>query len=394
MKKAVMIIGVLTLVFCITARYEICKAEEGSKDPVKLAYIASVSGPMGPKIKHLTNGVNLAVKEFNDAGGILGGRKIEVITYDPRHVPEEGVSAVRRAVYQDKVNAVIGFPDGSVAMAAIPVALKSKVPTVNLMAMDDTLVRKPGQFGFMSSQIKNKQIAQAQAKFAEENVGIKSIVAVGPENAWLHTNFREIRDYYGRQGSSVKVYDTIPYPIGATDISAVILKAASYKPDMIWSFAWGVTDTIQVYKKLAEIGYKGRLMQCLGMFIPPVIEACGKDIEGAYGPIPWEAVLTNPESEAFKKELIDAFGPQVMAETSDVTATGYMGTKSLLLAMEKAGSASDLKAIDKAYFQIDWTTPMGWKFKLDKDGWLIWRELSISQIQNGKVVIVKKIPRF
>jgi len=394
MKKALNIFAVLILVFSFLGIFASSKAEAKSTDPIKLGYIASVSGPMGPKIKHLTNGVNLAVKEFNDAGGILGGRKVEVITYDPRHVPEEGVSAVRRAVYQDKVNAVMGFPDGSVALASIPVALKSKVPTVNLMAMEDNIVRKPGQIGFMSSIIKNKQIAQTQCKFAEEELGINSIVVLGPENAWLHTNFREIRNYYGRPGSSVKVHDTIAYPIGATDISPVIVKAASYKPDMIWSFAWGVTDTIQVYKQLAEVGYKGHRMQCLGLFIPPVIEACGKDIEGAYGVIPWEVQLTNPESETFKKALIDAFGPQVMAETSDVTATGYMGTKSLLLAMEKAGSASDLEAIDKAYFEVDWITPMGWKFELDKDGWLIWRELSISKIENGKVSIVKKMPRF
>ncbi len=394
MKKGTILFLAVVLIFSFLTIFASSRAGAQAKDPVKLGYIADVSGPMGPKIKHLTNGVNFAVKEINDAGGILGGRKVEVITYDPRHVPEEGVSAVRRAIYQDKVKAVIGFPDGSVALASIPVGLKAKVPTVNLMAMEDSLVRQPGEIGFMSSIIKNRQIAQTQCKFAEDVLKIKSIVVLGPENAWLHTNFKEIRNFFGRSGSTVKVLDTIPYPIGATDITPVILKASSYKPDMIWSFAWGVTDTIQVYKKLAEVGYKGYRMQCLGMFIPPVIEAAGKTIEGAYGVIPWEAQLTNPESEAFKKALIAAFGPQIMAETSDVTATGYMGTKSLLLAMNKAGSDSDLKAIDKAYFEVDWVTPMGWKFELDKDGWLVWKELSISQVKDGKVNIVKKIPRF
>ena len=394
MKRTVSIFTLAILTFCFLGVFASSKVGAKPKAPIKLGYIADVTGPMGPKIKHLTNGVNLAIKEFNDAGGILGGTKVEIITYDPRNVPEEGVSAVRRAVYEDKVKAVIGFPDGSVALAAIPVALKAKVPTVNLMAMEDSLVRKPGQIGFMSSIIKNKQIAQTQCKFAEEDLGIKSIVVLGPENAWLHTNFKEIRNYFGRPGSSVKVLDTIAYPMGATDISPVILKAVSYNPDMIWSFAWGVTDTIQVYKKLAEVGYKGRRMQCLGLLIPPVIEACGKDIEGTYGIIPWGVELTNPESEAFKKELINAFGPQIMAETSDVTATGYMGTKQLLLSMEKAGSASNLEAIDKAYFQVHWPTPMGWKFELDKDGWLIWQYLSICKVENGKVRIVKKIAKF
>jgi branched-chain amino acid transport system substrate-binding protein len=392
MKKGAIILTGAVLVFSLLTLFASSQAV-AEEDTIKIGYVASVSGPMGPKIKHMTHGVNLAVKEINDRGGILGGKKVEVILYDPRHVPEEGVSAVRRAIYRDKVKGLVGFDDASVALAAIPVALKEKVPTVNAMAMHPDLVRKPGELGFISVQITVEQLVKAQARFAEESLGIKSIVALGPDNAWLWQNFEDMRKFWGRPGSPVKVLDTIAYPIGETDISPVILKAAGHKPDLVWSFAWGIVDTIQVYRKLTEVGYKGKRMQCLGMLIPPVIEPAGKTIEGAYGVITWEVQLTNPESEAFKKALVDAFGPQIMAETSDVTAVGYMSTKGLLLAMEKAGSATDLKAIDKAFFELDWVTPLGSKWQLEKDGRLVWREVSISQVNNGQVEVVKTIPR-
>jgi branched-chain amino acid transport system substrate-binding protein len=242
-------------------------------------------------------------------------------------------------------------------------------------------------------QITVRQLVEAQAGFAEKNLGIKSVVALGPDNAWLWDNFKNMKEFWGRPGSPVKVLDTMAYPIGATDVTPVILKAVGHKPDMIWSFAWGVTDTIQIYKKLAEVGFKGHITQCLGMLIPPVIEGAGKTIEGAYGVITWEAELTNPDSEAFKKALINAYGPQILAETSDVTQVGYSGTKGLLLAMEKAGSDTDLKAIDKAFFELNWVTPMGWKWQLDKNGEILWKEVSIEQVKNGKVIIVATMPK-
>jgi len=391
MEKRATLSIVVTLVFFFLAIF--VSSHAGAQETIKIGYIACISGPMGPKIKHMTHGVNLAIKEINDAGGILGGRKVEVLTYDPRHVPEEGVSAVRRAVFRDKVKGIVGFDDASVALAAIPVALKERIPTVNCMAMHPDLVRNPGELGFISVQITVRQLVEAQAGFAEKNLGIKSVVALGPDNAWLWDNFKNIKEFWGRSGSPVKVLDMIAYPIGATDITPVILKAAGHKPDMIWSFAWGVTDTIQIYKKLTEVGFKGHITQCLGMLIPPVLEGAGKTMEGAYGVITWEAELKNPESEAFKKALINAYGPQIMAEVSDVTQVGYTGTKGLLLAMEKAGSDTDLKAIDKAFFELNWVTPLGWKWQLDKNGEILWKEVSIEQVKNGKVIIVAKMPK-
>ena len=79
-KKAIVYILVVLSVYLFTAFVSINALAE-SKGPIKIGYVASETGPMGPKIKQMTYGVKLAVKEINAAGGILGGRKVELLSH-------------------------------------------------------------------------------------------------------------------------------------------------------------------------------------------------------------------------------------------------------------------------------------------------------------------------
>lgn len=392
MKKTIILFAIGIFILSSLSTFMGDKAVAQEKPPVKVACIASLTGPMGPKIKHMTNGIELAVKQINSKGGILRGRKVELLMYDPRGVPEEAVTATRRAIYDDKVRAIVGLEDASLALAAKPVIMKARIPFVNTMAAHPDLVKRPGEVGFLSSACPVEQAVGAQMKFAGGILGIKSVVALGPDTAWLWGNFNAIRKNWDQPGSPVKVLDLIPYPMGTPDITAPIMKAVNYNPDLVWSFAWGITDTIQVYKKLAEVGYKGKIQQCWGMLIPPVLEAAGKAAEGAWGMVIWGPELRNPESEAFKGALIKEFGPKV--GMSEVTEWGYSGTMVLLLAMDKAGTDTDVGAIDKAWYKIDWITPRGYKWEVDNTGWSVWRELTIVQVRNGKVEVVAKIPKY
>ena len=135
-------------------------------------------------------------------------------------------------------------------------------------------------------------------------------------------------------------------------------------------------------------------MQNLGCLSADVVRGAGKACEGAWGIIPWDTVLNNPESQAFKKALLDAFGPGVEAQESDVTAMGYMAMKSLLLAMQKAHSDTDVKAIDRALFKLDWVTPLGWKWQLEQNGSFLYRELFITHVKHGKLGVAAAMPKY
>lgn len=393
MRRAIILLTVGSVICSLFAILAACQKGPEAEEPIKIAYVGGFTGYAAAKAKHLTHGVELAVKEINEAGGVLG-RKVEVISYDTRSIPEEAVSAVRKGIYDDKVSGITGFDDASQALAALPVAIKAGIPICNAMSIHKDLVRKPGELGFWGITPQNDQYIKAQCAFAEDILGIKSVVALGPEVAWLHDCYSHIREIWDRPGSPVKVLDTIAYPMGTADLSPIVLRAVGYKPDMIWSFDWSVVGTIQVYKLLADLGYEGENMQCLGNLSQPVIEGAGKTCEGSWSIFCWDVALNNPESIAFKEALVNAFGPQVMNEVSDVTPFGYIAVKSMCMAFEKVGNTTDLEAIDKALFELDWVTPAGWKWHLDEKGWMDWRALHICTVKNGKLQVVAAIPKY
>jgi branched-chain amino acid transport system substrate-binding protein len=361
------------------------------KPPVKIGYIASITGPVAVKVADMTRGVQLAVAEINRKGGILGGRKVQLLTYDAKSTPEEAVTAARKAISADHVNAIVGFDEASLALAAKPVIMKAKIPMMVTMAIHSDLVRKPGEVGFFSSAPAAAQLVTAQIKFDQDVLKIKSAVVIGPDVAFFWGNVDAIKKNWDRPGSPVKILDVVAFPMGSPDITAAVLKAAGPKPDLIWSWAWGITDNIQFYKQLSEVGYTGYRQQCLGMLIPPVLEGAGKAAEGAYGLTTWGPELTNPESEAFKKAVVKEFGPK--AGMSDVTENGYTGTMAVLLAMNKAGTVTDVAAISKACENLNWISPRGYRWEVDKDGIGIYRELTIVQSRDGKPIPLVKIPR-
>jgi len=361
------------------------------KHPVKIGYIARITGPVAVKVADMTRGVQLAVAEINRKGGILGGRKVELLMYDAKSTPEEAVTAARKAISADKVSAIVGFDEASLALAAKPIIMKAKIPMMNMMAMHTDLVRKPGEIGFFSSAPPATQPTTAQIKFDENILKIKSAVIIGPDVAFFWGNVNTIKKSWDRPGSPVKILDVVAFPMGSPDITAAILKAAAPKPDLIWSWAWSITDNIQVYKQLSEVGYKGVIQQCMGMLIKPVLEGAGKAAEGAYGLVNWGPELNYPESEAFKKAIVKEFG--ATAGMSDVTEMGYTGAMALMLAMNKAGSATDLAAIAKACENLNWVSPRGYKWEVDKDGTGIYREMTVVQAKNGNPVPLVKIPK-
>ena len=51
-------------------------------DPIKIGVLLSLSGVMGASERPLLDAVEFAVNEINDSGGLLGGRRIQIVTED------------------------------------------------------------------------------------------------------------------------------------------------------------------------------------------------------------------------------------------------------------------------------------------------------------------------
>lgn len=101
-----------------------------TKNPIKIGAVLSLTGDAAPWGEYGKNGINLAVKTINDAGGI-NGRQVEVVVDDDHTDPKQGVSAYNKLVSVDHVQGVIGGVFDFTAQPLIPLAENNKLPFIS-----------------------------------------------------------------------------------------------------------------------------------------------------------------------------------------------------------------------------------------------------------------------
>ncbi|MBI3335780.1 MAG: ABC transporter substrate-binding protein, partial [Candidatus Portnoybacteria bacterium] len=149
-------------------------------EPIKLGYIGPLTGELADGGEAGLAGATLAVKEINDAGGVLG-RQLELVAEDDK-CSAEGVNAMNKLVNIDKVVAITG-PDCSASGGpALPIAQKAGVPVVVRWASAPHLT-KIGDYIFRvypSDAFQGKFIAE----FLYNDLGKKKAAVVYVKNDW------------------------------------------------------------------------------------------------------------------------------------------------------------------------------------------------------------------
>ena len=110
-------------------------------DPIRIGHVAALSGASAQSGEAITRGMTLAIDEINAKGGLLGGRKLELIQRDDESSPPKGVVAARELISKEKVVAIFGGIDTPVALAIVPVVNKEKMPYMAVWAAGTGITR-------------------------------------------------------------------------------------------------------------------------------------------------------------------------------------------------------------------------------------------------------------
>ena len=116
------------ILFAMTLVLALASVAWGAQ-PIKIGYIAHLTGDAATWGVHEQNGALLAIEEINKKGGVLG-RPLELIVYDVRGRQEDAVNAARRLVTMDKVVAIGGSNWSGINLATGPIVEQAKVPQI------------------------------------------------------------------------------------------------------------------------------------------------------------------------------------------------------------------------------------------------------------------------
>lgn len=222
-----------------------------AQETIKIGALYNVTGGMSSLDGPSLYGAQLAAKQINADGGLLG-KQVELIAPDGKTDQQETAKAAQR-VLSEGVVAGIGQSDTTFVMAGAPLFQEKGVPFVTSGATHPKLPEWVGDYMFMAPFGDDDQ-SYAIADYAYDKLGARKVV-VWTDNSMDFTKALSafFTERFTEKGGEVVGTDS--FMMGDTDFSAQIARLASIdpKPDAVFVSAIPSEAGISV-KQIREQG--------------------------------------------------------------------------------------------------------------------------------------------
>ena len=317
---AAVLVGCVALTACgsktsdDTAAPAVESCVDTSGDTVKVGLLNSLSGTMAISEKTVNDSLNMAIKEINADGGVLG-KKIEVVTEDGASEPNVFAEKSEKLIKSDCVAAVFGGWTSASRKAMLPV-----------FEDNDSLLFYPVQYEgleaskniFYTGATTNQQIIPALDYLKEQ--GIKSLYLVGSDYVFPRTANKEIIAYAKANG--IKIAGEEYAPLGHTEFSSIVNKVKSAGADAVFNTLNGDSN-VAFFKQYRNVGLTAKDMPVVSVSIAEE-EVGGVGIENLEGQLTaWNYYQTieSPANETFVKAFKAEYGDDRV--TSDPMEAAY-----------------------------------------------------------------------
>jgi branched-chain amino acid transport system substrate-binding protein len=302
--------------------------------PVVIGHYGSLTGSKATFGKSTDNGIKLAVKEINAAGGVtVNGvkRKVELVSEDTEGKAEKAGTVVTKLISKDKVVAVLGEVASSITLAGAPVAQQYGVPMITPSSTNPDCT-KVGDMIFRVCFIDPFQ-GFACAKFTRENLKMDQVAVLfdqaGAYSVGLKDEF--VKAFEGMGG---KVVSTQAYNEGDSDFKAQLTRIRETKPQAIFVPGY-YTEVANISLQLRQLGMDIPLIGGDGWDSEDLAKNAGKAIEGSYYSNHYASDQPTKEIQDF----VSAYKADFGGSTPDgLAALGYDGARLLFDALSRAKS--------------------------------------------------------
>lgn len=309
--------------------------------PIKIGFPTPLTGAFSAEAQDQVRAAELAVKEFNDAGG-FNGRKVELLVRDDKLNPGEAASRTLELIEKDKVDFIVGSLSAATQLSINAVTRERKV-IFNSISQSDAINEAKDWSPYTFHEALNPHMtAGAVARYAFPKYG-KKVVYLTADYAYGHEMVRGF-ERAGKAIGATTLAD-IRHPLGAADYSAFLPRIQALKPDILVLCNFG-RDLVNSAKQATDFGLKEttRLVAPVLLFTSRV--AGGADaFEGVVGGTSyyWGMEDSIPAAKVFNDKFRRAYGGAV---PSDYGALGYAGVRSVLQAVVNAKSTDSDKVAD------------------------------------------------
>jgi branched-chain amino acid transport system substrate-binding protein len=322
-------------------------------DAISIGVIMPITGKEGKPGQYQKEGIELAFKQINDAGGIFvkdKGKKllIKEVFYDDGSDSAKSASLTERAMSSDGVTAVLGGYSTALGEAESVMPDRYQTPWITTGAGATAIFGRGYQFAFgslspvaligtTSAQFLGNLIDQGKLK-----KGLK--IAMVVENTDHGVDYvKGFSDWSAKHQGYFQIVMNEKFELNATDFSGILQKVKNSGADIFLSDAH-LPDYITMHRQYLQNGLHHQLVS-YGARGPEADarKALGAGTDFIFSGIWWSKSLPYPQVKKFADDYKAFTGHDV---DSWYAAPAYEGARILAQAIEQAGSLDKTKIRD------------------------------------------------
>ena len=318
-----------------------CGGDSGSSDEFKVGANIEMTGNQANYGNAGLEGLRLAIKEANEAGGI-NGKQIKLVEADNKSESAEAVNAATKLISDDGVKVIVGPAVTANVIAESQVATDNKVPVIAFAATNPDVTVENGAvkpYIFRSCFIDPQQ-GTVMAQFASKELKAKTAVMYSDSSSDYSKSLGKVfQETFEAAGGKVVMQES--FLAKDQDFKAALTKIKAANADVIFIPAY-YEEVSKIVKQAREIGITATMLGTDGWDDPKVADIAGASaLNNTYFSTHYFA--EDPGAKSF----IDSFTKEYGHAPNVFAALGYDAGKLLVDALKRAGS-DDPEAIRKA----------------------------------------------
>lgn len=359
----------------------VCATGALAQQTIKIANIVELSGGGATAGTNFKNGVELAVKEINAAGGILG-KKIETVTSDTQSNPGVAKGLTQKAI-DDGVFAIFGPVFSGSIMVSMAESRRAEVP--NFTGGEAAAITQQGNPYIFRTSFTQATAMPKVARYITTKA--KTLAVIYVNNDFGKGGLDMIKKALDK--SPTKIVTEISTDSGQVDFSAAVLKAKQSNADAVFVYT-NEEESARALRELRKQGWSKPIIGETTLTGQKVIELAGEAANGAVAHVGLTVDAPIPEMLKFKANFYRDY--KYISDHNGVK--GYTGVYALKAAIEKTGKL-DRKAVAQTmkglkisaakYPGVIMDVSFDNNGDLDRDSFLV-------EVRNGKQEVVATLP--
>ncbi|WP_280151241.1 ABC transporter substrate-binding protein [Piscinibacter sp. XHJ-5] len=354
-----------------------------AQQTVKIAVIQELSGAGATAGTNFKNGVDLAIREINAAGGILG-KKIEATVNDTQSNPGVAKGLATKAV-DDGAFAVFGPTFSGSMLVSMAETRRAEVP--NFTGAEAASITQQGNpYVFRTSFTQTTSMPKV-ARYIANNLKAKTVAVMFVNNDFGKGGRDAFRT--AAEAAGLKVAADISTDSGQVDFSAPVLKAKQSNADVLFVYS-NEEESARILRELRKQGWSKPIVGETTLTGQKVIDLAGEAANGALAHVGLTVDAPIPAMRAFRAKFEKEY--KYVSDHNGIK--GYTGVYLLKAGIEKAGKL-DRQAVAKALHGLSVSAAKDpgviMDVTIDDKGDLD-RESFIIEVKNGKQEVKETLP--